>query len=221
MNKILIACVAALSLFSIASCKKKGGGAAGDYVAKFEGWKTDMCKCKAGDTACSQKVLDDQKKYADEMAKTADKDAKPDPAEAAEMAKKMEPIMAEYTKCMTAAMTPAAPPAGSDAKPAGSDAPPAGSDAKPAGSDAPPAGSAAPPAAGDTDAATKKFVADYGAVKDKLCACADKACTTKLKAEADELEKTARKTLPKPTGEQRTEFKALEKAVNECAKKYK
>jgi len=107
MNKIMIACVAALSLFSIAGCKKKGGGA-GDYVAKMEGWKTDMCKCKAGDSACSQKVLDDQKKYADEMAKTADKDAKPDPAEAAEMAKKMEPIMAEYTKCMTAAMTPAA-----------------------------------------------------------------------------------------------------------------
>ena len=106
MNKILIACIAALSLFSIASCKKKGGGS-GDYVAKMEGWKTDMCKCKAGDSACSTKVLDDQKKYADEMAKTADKDAKVDPAEAAEMAKKMEPIMAEYSKCMTAAMTPA------------------------------------------------------------------------------------------------------------------
>ena len=135
MNKILIACVAALSLFSIAGCKKKGGGGAGDYVAKMEGWKTDMCKCKAGDAACSQKVLDDQKKYADEMAKTADKDAKPDPAEAAEMAKKMEPIMAEYTKCMTAAMTPAAP---AEPKPAGSgDAKPEGSDAKPAGSDAP------------------------------------------------------------------------------------
>jgi hypothetical protein len=105
-----------IGLIAIAGCGKKKGGAA-DTSAKMTEFKDAMCKCKAGEADCAKKVLDDQKKWGDEMAKTADKDAKPDPAEAAEMAKKMEPIMADYTKCMTAAMTPAAPPKPPEDKP--------------------------------------------------------------------------------------------------------
>jgi hypothetical protein len=107
MNKLMIAFVVAVSLASF-GCKKKGGGAAGEYLAKFEGWKNDICKCADGDAACANKVLDEQKKYGEEMAKKMDKDAKPDPKEAEEQAKKLEPITAEYTKCMTKAMTPKA-----------------------------------------------------------------------------------------------------------------
>jgi hypothetical protein len=106
MSKLVLI---AVSLVAFAGCGGKKKSAV-DTSAKMTEFKDAMCKCKAGETACAQKVVDDQKKWADEMAKTADKDAKPDPAEAAEMAKKMEPIMADYTKCMTAAMTPAAPP---------------------------------------------------------------------------------------------------------------
>jgi hypothetical protein len=78
-----------------------------DFLIKMEGWKVAMCKCAAGDSACSQGVLDDQKRFADEMAKSADRDARPDPAEAEAVAKEMEPMMADYTKCMTRALTPA------------------------------------------------------------------------------------------------------------------
>ena len=99
MNKLMLSFAMATALFTF-GCKKKGGG--DEAVKKMGEFKDAMCKCGEGDTACAQKVVDDQKKYADEMAKSADKDAKPDP----ELAKKMEPIMAEYTKCATKAMTP-------------------------------------------------------------------------------------------------------------------
>jgi len=99
MNKLMLSFAMATALFTF-GCKKKGGG--DEAVKKMGEFKDAMCKCGDGDTACAQKVVDDQKKYADEMAKSADKDAKPDP----ELAKKMEPIMAEYTKCATKAMTP-------------------------------------------------------------------------------------------------------------------
>jgi hypothetical protein len=102
MTKLIIAFAAVVSLSSF-GCSKKGGGG-DDAVAKMAQFKDAMCKCGEGDTACANKVLDDQKKYGEEMAKNADKDAKPDP----DMAKKMEPIMAEYTKCSTKAMTPKA-----------------------------------------------------------------------------------------------------------------
>lgn len=220
MNQIMIACVAALSLVSVAGCSKSGGGG-DEYLSKMEGWKTDICKCKAGETACAQKVLDDQKKYTDEMAKKTDKDAKPDPAAAAEMMKKLEPITAEFNKCKTAAMTAAAGSgAGSDKKDDSAGAG-SGSDAKPAGTDPVAADPKPGSAAADPADAAKKIMADYGAVKDKLCACADKACTTKLKAEADDLEKNAKTTLPNPTREQKKEFRALEKQVNACARKFK
>ena len=57
MNKIMLAFVAALALFTV-GCKKKGGGA--DAVAKWEDFKKKMCECKEGDGACAQKVLDEE-----------------------------------------------------------------------------------------------------------------------------------------------------------------
>lgn len=85
-------------------CGKKAGS---DPSAKLTELKEAMCKCKPGDAACANKVVDEQKKWGEEQAKTVDANAKPDP----ELAKKLEPIMTEYSKCMTAALTPAAKPA--------------------------------------------------------------------------------------------------------------
>src|SRR5688500_10618289 len=99
MNKLMLSFAMATAVFTF-GCKEMGGG--GGALEKMGELKDALCKCGEVDTACAQKVVDDQKKYADEMAKSADKDAKPDP----ELAKKMEPIMAEYTKCATKAMTP-------------------------------------------------------------------------------------------------------------------
>jgi hypothetical protein len=80
-------------------CKKKGG-AAGEAVAKMEGFQKAMCECK--DKACADKVNDDMAKWGAEMAKTAGaaKDEKPDP----ELAKKSADIMTKYTECMTKLM---------------------------------------------------------------------------------------------------------------------
>ena len=111
MNKIIIAVVAAMSLLTVAGCKKKGGG--GDAVAKLEGFQKDMCECK--DKACADKVNDNMTKWGTEMANTvtADKDAKPD----VELAKKETEIMTKYTECMTKAMTAGGPAMGSAAEP--------------------------------------------------------------------------------------------------------
>ncbi len=105
MNKLMIAFVATASLFTF-GCKKKGG-AAGEAMAKMEGFSKTMCECK--DKACADKVNEDMTKWGTEMAKTAGKEAsdeKPDP----EMAKKSADIMTKYTECMTklmmASMTP-------------------------------------------------------------------------------------------------------------------
>jgi len=99
MTKLTIAFVAALSLFG---CKKKGGG--DEAVSKMTEFKEAMCKCGEGDADCAKKVTDAQMKYGEEQAKNADKDAKPDP----DLAAKMKPLMDEYTKCATKAMTPKA-----------------------------------------------------------------------------------------------------------------
>ena len=127
MNKIMFA-LAVVSVFGVAGCKKKG---AADMSGKYTEFKDNMCKCKAGDSACAQKVSDDMTKWAAEQAKTMGTEAaKMDPKEAEEMAKTITPIMTEYTKCMTAAMTPAAaggdkpPPAGGSAGSAAAAGPP-------------------------------------------------------------------------------------------------
>jgi hypothetical protein len=140
MNKLTISFVAAMSLLAFAGCKKKGG-AAGEAVAKMEGFQKSMCDCK--DKACADKVNEDMSKWGTEMAKTAGaaKDEKPDP----ELAKKSADIMTKYTECMTKLMM-----AGMD-KPAGDK--PAGDTAAPAG-DKPADDTAAP--AGDKPADEKK-----------------------------------------------------------------
>jgi len=131
MNKLTISFVAAMSLLAFAGCKKKGG-AAGEAVAKMEGFQKSMCDCK--DKACADKVNEDMSKWGTEMAKTAGaaKDEKPDP----ELAKKSADIMTKYTECMTKLMMAGAGAAPAGDKPAGGDmAAPAGD--KPAD---PPAG---------------------------------------------------------------------------------
>ncbi len=121
MNKLTISFVAAMSLLAFAGCKKKGG-AAGEAVAKMEGFQKQMCDCK--DKACADKVNEEMTKWGTEMAKTAGaaKEEKPDP----ELAKKSADIMTKYTECMTKLMMAGAgaPPAGD--KPAGDTAAPAG-----------------------------------------------------------------------------------------------
>jgi len=66
----------------------------------------------------------------------------------------------------------------------------------------------------------KQLMADYAAIKDKLCACTDKECTTKLKDEADALERAAKDKVPNPSADQKNEFGALESQVNECARRF-
>src|SRR5262245_35051160 len=97
MNKIMFAFVAAVSLFAMGACKKKGGGS--DAIAKMEGFQKAMCDCK--DKACADKVQEEMTKWGTEAAKNAKPDEKPDP----EMVKKSGEIMTKYTECMTKLMT--------------------------------------------------------------------------------------------------------------------
>jgi hypothetical protein len=139
MSKLMFVFAAAVSLATFTGCKKKGG-AAGEAVAKMEGFQKAMCDCK--DKACADKVNDDMAKWGAEMAKNAgaaDKDAKPDP----EMAKKSADIMTKYTECMTKLMMAGA---GSAAEPPKDPEPAAGS-----GSD-----TAAPAAGSGSDAAKEE-----------------------------------------------------------------
>jgi hypothetical protein len=66
-----------------------------------------MCACAPGDNSCAQRVLDDMTKWGMEMAKKSNHDDRPDP----DFAKRIEPVMARYTKCATAALTAPTPPA--------------------------------------------------------------------------------------------------------------
>ena len=78
-----------------------------DYSPKYTAFRDAMCRCKAGDSACAQKVSDEITAWATQMAKTARAEAaKMSPKEAEAMLKKITPIMTDYTRCMTAAMTP-------------------------------------------------------------------------------------------------------------------
>jgi hypothetical protein len=137
MKKIAFAFLAALAVMSFAGCKKKGGTA--DILAKMEGFKNDMCKCKAGDKACAEKVGKDMNAYMESM-----KGKIPDEKNVSEAdKKKSEAIGMEMMKCQQTAMgmggdmaPPATPPAGDTAAPPAT--PPAGDTA------APPAGGTAP-----------------------------------------------------------------------------
>ena len=70
------------------------------------------------------------------------------------------------------------------------------------------------------ESAGDKIITEYGALKDKLCACADKECADKVKAESDALEERAGKEIGKPTKDQEARFEKIEDEVNACAKKF-
>ncbi len=137
MKKIAFAFLTVLSVMSFAGCKKKDGGA-GDIIAKMEGFKNDMCKCKAGDKACAEKVGKDMQAYMESM-----KGKVPDEKNVSEAdKKKSEAIGMEMMKCQQTAMGMG----GDMAPPTGGTPPPAGDTAAPPAGDtaAPPAGGTAP-----------------------------------------------------------------------------
>ena len=147
MKKIAFAFIAAMAVLSFAGCKKKDP--AKEAMAKMEGFKNDMCKCKAGEKACAEKVEKDMKAWMESM-KGKEKDMKSSP----EDEKKGGAIMTDLMKCQQAAMGAgdmAAPPAGD--KPAG-DKPADPAAAPPAGDK--PADPAAAPPAGDKPAGDMK-----------------------------------------------------------------
>lgn len=158
MKNLTIAFLATASLFAVGACKKKGGGDAGEAVAKMTEFKDQMCACK--DKACADKVQESMTKWSTEMAaKQGDKkEAKTDEA----TMKKMTEVGQQYGECMTKAMSAGAEPAGSGAAPAGS-----GSDtAAPAGSGSDTA------AAGGGGGSTGIPECDaYKAAVDKLASC--------------------------------------------------
>ncbi len=119
MKNLTIAFLAAASLLTVGACKKKGGGGAGEAMAKMEEFSNEMCKCK--DKACADKVQEGMTKWSTDMAAKGGekKDEKPDEA----AMKKMTEIGQKYAECMTKAMTPAADAAGSAAAAGSGEAP--------------------------------------------------------------------------------------------------
>ena len=145
MKNITIAFLAAASLFTVGACKKKGGGDAGEAMAKMGEFKDKMCKCS--DKACADGVQAEMTKWSSDMAGKAKKDEKVDEA----TMKKMTELGEEYGKCMAKAMG-----AGGDEKPA---------DEKPA--DEKPADGAGGDSAGGLPAECD----EYKAAIEKLAAC--------------------------------------------------
>ena len=162
MKNLSIAFLAAASLFTVGACKKKGGGDAGEAMAKMSEFKDQMCACK--DKACADKVTESYTKWGTDMAAKAgaNKDMKPDP----EMAKKMGEVTQAYTECATKAMMAGA----GDMAGSGSAAVPAegsGSAAAPTEG----SGSAAAPAAATGDSTGIPECDAYKAAIDKLATC--------------------------------------------------
>ncbi len=158
MKNLTIAFIATASLFAVGACKKKGGGDAGEAVAKMTEFKDQMCACK--DKACADKVQEGMTKWSQEMATKAG-DKKDQKADEATM-KKMTEVGQAYGECMTKAMSATeTPPAGGAGS--GSDS---GSAAAPAGSGS---DTAAAPAAGGSTGIPE--CDDYKAAIDKLASC--------------------------------------------------
>lgn len=157
MKNLTIAFLATASLFAVGACKKKGGGDAGEAVAKMTEFKDQMCACK--DKACADKVQEGMTKWSTEMAAKAG-DKKDQKADEATM-KKMTEVGQAYGECMTKAMS------------AGAETPPAGGSGSDSGSAAAGGGSgsdtAAAPAAGGSTGIPE--CDDYKAAIDKLAAC--------------------------------------------------
>ena len=121
MKKLALVVVA---LLAFGACKKKGGNSAAAAMAKMTEFKDEMCKCK--DAKCAQDVSDKMAKWSAENAKN-EKGQQMSDADT----KKAQAIGEELGKCMQTAMTPPAPPAGSDTGSAGSDAPAVGASGLP------------------------------------------------------------------------------------------
>lgn len=158
MKNLTIAFLATASLFAVGACKKKGGGDAGEAVAKMTEFKDQMCACK--DKACADKVQEGMTKWSTEMAAKAG-DKKDQKADEATM-KKMTEVGQAYGECMTKAMSAGAetpPTGGGSGSDSGSAAAGGGS-----GSD-----TAAAPAAGGSTGIPE--CDDYKAAIDKLAAC--------------------------------------------------
>ncbi len=73
---------------------------------KMAQFTKEVCACAPGDAACATRSSDHLTKWATDMAKTTHKEVKP----SEELMKQIQLVMESYTKCMTAAMTPATPP---------------------------------------------------------------------------------------------------------------
>lgn len=93
MKNLTIAFLATASLFAVGACKKKGGGDAGEAVAKMTEFKDQMCACK--DKACADRVTEDFAALGEKH-----KNTKATEAQIREAGK----IAEEYGKCMMAAM---------------------------------------------------------------------------------------------------------------------
>jgi hypothetical protein len=142
MKNLTLAFMVAMAFVSF-GCKKKGGGGAGEAMAKMTEFKDEMCKCK--DAKCAQDVSDKMTKWSQEQSKNQ----KEPPKMSEEDTKKAAAIGEEMGKCMQAAMG-----AGTTDPAAGSAVDPAAGSA--AGSADPAAGSAAgsaDPAAGSAGSA--------------------------------------------------------------------
>ncbi len=160
MKNLTIAFLATASLFAVGACKKKGGGDAGEAVAKMTEFKDEMCKCK--DKACADKVQESMTKWSTEQAAKAGdkKDVKADEA----TMKKMTEVGQQYGECMTKAMS------------AGAETPPAGDGSAAGSADGAAAGSAdgsaaAAPTEGGGGSTGIPECDEYKAAIDKLAAC--------------------------------------------------
>jgi hypothetical protein len=162
MKNLTIAFLAAASLFTVSACKKKGGGDAGEAMAKMSEFSDSMCKCT--DKACADKVQADMTKWSTDMAaKGGKKEEKPDEA----TMKKMTEVGQKYAECMTKAMSAGATGDMTGSAAAGSDTA-AGSAAAAGSGDTAAAGSAAP-AAGGGD--LPQECKDYQAAIEGLAKC--------------------------------------------------
>lgn len=70
-----------------------------EAIAKVEGFKDDMCKCKAGDKVCAEQVEQAMRNFADSM-KDKERDLRPSEADE----KRMMEIVMQMAKCQQAAM---------------------------------------------------------------------------------------------------------------------
>jgi hypothetical protein len=112
MKNLTLAFMVAMAFVSF-GCKKKGGGGAGEAMAKMTEFKDEMCKCK--DAKCAQDVSDKMTKWSQEQSKNQ----KEPPKMSEEDTKKAAAIGEEMGKCMQAAMgATATPTEGSAADPA-------------------------------------------------------------------------------------------------------